>query len=436
MGRYLYILIILPLLIISCNKEKKEKKSPQSSETNEKNSENPGGKTQKSKDSKETKINNKTPKKEKAFCSPADLTMDSPSHNRGERQSHRHRLSYSFAKPPWKLTTKTISRKTRITAPVIIDKTGNIYVGDHKGFFKKISPKGKVLWSVKSAGKIWSRGGIDPKNLKVYFGSDDDHLYCVDMQTGKLLWKKQLFLCKPKRGADPEKVKCDQDSPILVLSSGNVIVGGKGVVAIDTKGEILWSHEIRSHVRSSPGVDKEGNIYFGTLAGEIVSLDSVGNLRWRYGLKGQCDSTPLLTDGCLVLIGCDNNKIHALNRSTGKIQWKLLGGGNFRSGGAAGADGVTYWGNLDRYLYAVKKNGRVLWKYKTGGRILSNPVVDNKGNILIVPEEKRVYLLSSTGKLLYSKNIKSISDSMPVVTKTGEIKLTTEKGNLITLKSK
>jgi outer membrane protein assembly factor BamB len=349
---------------------------------------------------------------------------------KGETFNHHHKYKGKFPKKPWKLLKK-LNFKTRITAPVVVDNSGNMYFGDHKGRFWKVSAKGKRLWNFSTKDKIWSQAALTKDEKHVYFGSDDDHLYKLKTKTGKLVWKSKPYECKPSKGADPEKVRCDIDSAPVITKNGDILIGGKGVTRLSSKGEILWTHKVGSHVRSSVAVDPEGNIYFGTLGGAIFSLTKNGKKRWFKMIRYQCDSTPVLLDGCTVVIGCDNDALYGLKSKSGKIKWRLLGGSDFRGGGSVGPLGDIYWGNLDKYLYKLDKKGIVKWRYRTNGRVLASPVTDNDGNILIVSEEKQFYYLSIDGNLIWSKKIPAISDTTPVVTKEGKVIMATEKGHLL-----
>ncbi|MBU1535496.1 PQQ-like beta-propeller repeat protein, partial [Myxococcota bacterium] len=351
----------------------------------------------------------------------------------GETHAHQRQSQVAFPAFPWTIKKRTVSR-SRMTAPPVEDGAGNLYLGDHAGVFRKIAPNGTVLFSVKLGGAVWSQARLAEDEKSVFVGSDDDNIYKIATKNGTIIWKRRVFICSPRKNTDPDHVKCDQDAPPILAGGKMLMTGGRGVAALTTDGSPLWQFNVASHVRGSIASDSRGNFYFASLGYQIVSLDPKGKRRWAYRAASQCDSTPMLAAPCMVIAGCDDQGLHAVDMETGKRRWKLLGGGNFRGGGALGSDGESvYWGNTDGYLYATSLGGRVRWRYKTGGRIITPPLVDKAGNIFVVPEEKRVYLLSPAGALLYSRKIPFISDSMPFVVKSGAIMLSTEKGVLITL---
>src|SRR5512140_3343771 len=50
-----------------------------------------------------------------------------------------------------------------------------------------VSPAGTVLWTFAAGNSIWSSPVVS--NGVIYFGSDDQALYAVDLQTHQLAWK-------------------------------------------------------------------------------------------------------------------------------------------------------------------------------------------------------------------------------------------------------
>ncbi len=364
-----------------------------------------------------------------------ELPPDPQNRNRGATHFHRRQLKVAFPAYPWR-TKRIRLGKARIVAAPVEDKKGVLYVGDLKGGFYAFLPSGKILWRRRVGGAVWARALLSRDEKTLWVGSDDDHVYALSTATGAVTLRKLVFQCAPKKGTDPEHVRCDQDAALVRASDETIVTGGKGVARLDETGTVLWRYSLGSHVRSAAAVDTEGNLYFGTLGHQILSLDPMGNRRWAYRTRAQCDSTPALLRGCTVVAGCDDDALHALDMRTGKLKWRYLAEGDFRSGGAVDQQGTLYWGSTDHYLYALTSKGRAKWRYLTGGRILTPPVVDNQGRILVVPEERRLYLLSSRGELLYSHPLPFLSDGVPLVVQSGALVVPTERGVVLLLEPK
>ena len=64
-----------------------------------------------------------------------------------------------------------------------------VYFGDRAGIFHAISARtGELLWTLKTGGMILKPASFSPSKDKILFGSEDMHVYCVNLE-GKLLWK-------------------------------------------------------------------------------------------------------------------------------------------------------------------------------------------------------------------------------------------------------
>ncbi|MBN2725313.1 MAG: PQQ-binding-like beta-propeller repeat protein [Deltaproteobacteria bacterium] len=319
---------------------------------------------------------------------------------------------------------------SRITSTPLIN--GNkIFFGDHTGNINSVSlidGNFKTNWKYKTGDKIWGDPILSRDGKTLYSGSDDDHLYAISVDSGKLLWKIRIWECSPAKGADPEKVRCDIDGSLFLDSTGNVIVGGAGVASVSPEGKVIFLFKVKSHVRGGITADNEGNLFFATLGGEIISISSSGKERFRYSVRGQCDSRPLLA-GCLVITGCDDNAIHALNRETGKLVWKFIGSDDFRHSGAFSEDTI-YWGGNDGYIYAIDLKGNIKWRYNAGGRVLAGISVNDTGETIFGCENRNIFHLNSSGNLKWNIRLKDIPDTTVSIMDNGII-LGTWKGTLL-----
>ncbi|MBU1218390.1 PQQ-binding-like beta-propeller repeat protein [Myxococcota bacterium] len=346
-----------------------------------------------------------------------------------EAEQHLHGVyNISFEGKPTKIkTSKGFSRIT--SRPLLYD--GFLYFGDHRGIFScmEVTTKGlKKKWEFKTGDKIWSDAALSTDAKTIYFGSDDDTLYALETLTGKLKWSIKPWECKKTKGANPEKVRCDIDGSIHVDIYGNIFAGGKGIIAVSPDGKELYRFDVDSHVRGGITSDSAGNLFFASLGGGIYSLDKHGKQRWLAGIRGQCDSKPLLA-GCLVITGCDDNAVHALRRDDGKLVWKLIADEDFRHSGAFDGEKV-YWGGADHYLYAMDLKGKIVWRYRTSGRILNGPSIMKNNDIVFGSEDRHIYCLDADGKLKWNIKLDDIPDT-PVVISEKELITGTYGGKIL-----
>ena len=80
-------------------------------------------------------------------------------------------------------------------------------------------------------------------------------------------------------------------------------------------------------------------------------------------------------------------------------KWKFKTGSGMDSGLVIDDDGMIYFGDLDRYVYALYPNGTLKWRYKTGNRITSSPAIDEDGTIYVGSWDTVLYALYPNGTL-------------------------------------
>lgn len=127
---------------------------------------------------------------------------------------------------------------------------------------------GKLLWSFKTAGKIYSTPAISDD--KVVCASTDQNIYCLDLKSGKL----------------------------------------------------LWLHPTIKPIVASPAIEKE-RVYIGSSEGVFRCIDLItGNLIWQFdSVRNFVECKPLVLNHS-VCFGSWGNTFYALDKSNGKLLWK------------------------------------------------------------------------------------------------------------------
>jgi outer membrane protein assembly factor BamB len=116
-----------------------------------------------------------------------------------------------------------------------------------------------ILWSRTTGGEIYSSPAV--ADDKVYVGSWDGFVYCLDALTGEILWSKSI-------GSYVDSSPAVADGIIYIGSSNGNIYG------LNTStGEILWSKSIGSYVGSSPAVI-DGKVYIGSSDDKVYCLNA------------------------------------------------------------------------------------------------------------------------------------------------------------------
>ena len=243
--------------------------------------------------------------------------------------------------------------------------------------------KTPLKWKFKTADAIYS----SPILLDgvVYFGSEDKHLYAVDIKTGKEIWKFKT--------ADEI-----YSSPILL--DGVIYFGSNDnhLYALDAKtGEKKWKFETEDWITSTATVI-DGVVYFGSCDNHLYAVDAkTGKEIWKFETGDSVSSSPTVVDGVIYFGSCDNH-FYAVDIKTGKEKWKFETGDNVYSSPAV-LDGLIYFGSCDNHLYAVDaKTGEEKWKFETGSKVRSSPAVLD-GVIYFGSNDNHLYALDAkTGK--------------------------------------
>lgn len=172
-------------------------------------------------------------------------------------------------------------------------------------------------WYFQTGGDVYSSPAV--ADGKVYVGSADHHLYCLDAYTGVQLWNFSIG---------------------HYLRSSPTVVNGKVYIGAD-----------------------DGNFYCLNAAtgAELWSRPAGGFFPYILDVnEGDARSSPLVVGGSMYGGALDGN-LYSLNAETGTIQWTYLTGGPIFGSPYLSA-GTIYIASGDGYLYAVSTSGALVWK--------------------------------------------------------------------------
>jgi outer membrane protein assembly factor BamB len=172
-------------------------------------------------------------------------------------------------------------------------------------------------WEFQTGGDVFTTPAI--VDGKVYFGSGDKYIYCVNAYTGEEIWKVETG----------HYVRAS-----LAVVGGRVFTGGCDgyFYALDADtGEEIWKTSAGGYFpysldpneadyRSSPVV-VGGNVYCGSLDGKVYCLStSDGNVRWTYDTTSPIHGSPLYYDATVYITSTDGY-LYAVN-SDGTLSWR------------------------------------------------------------------------------------------------------------------
>lgn len=188
---------------------------------------------------------------------------------------------------------------------------------------------GNEIWKFKTDGAVTSSPAID--NNKVFFQSKDGFLYCLNSTNGELFWKFNLG----KELAYKWEFDYYLSSATVV---DNIVYTGSGdgnLYAVNSNtGKLLWKYFTGSRVRSTPAVADE-IVYFGDNAGKLYAIDLKSHQpKWVYETDGVkinieeflFDRSALISSPTIykdvLLVGSREGVLYCVNRETGKLNWK------------------------------------------------------------------------------------------------------------------
>ncbi|MBM1154570.1 PQQ-binding-like beta-propeller repeat protein [archaeon] len=226
--------------------------------------------------------------------------------------------------------------KRIVSTPLVYMK--RIYIGTDEGHLYCIDLLGRrPLWRIHTGGEIWSSPAIAYGRL--FFGSNDSVLYCVDALTGDPLWGK-------------ETKDAVVSSPAVV--NGRVFFGGfDGYMYCLTagRGEEVWYRDLGAAIYSSPAV-VGGRVYICCNDGSVYCLNaSTGDIVWKQNLKAEIWASPAVCGG-YVVVGGLNGYLHILSADNGEVLWSTQLGARIY-GSAAIADGRIYIGVLGVQSFTI-----------------------------------------------------------------------------------
>jgi len=285
------------------------------------------------------------------------------------------------------------------SSPAVAD--GKVFIGsDDKKIYCLDADTGDKIWSFTTNGVVDSSPAV--ADGKVFFGSRDKSIYCLDIYDGSEIWTY-------------ETIYHVRSSP--AVADGKVFIGSDdyNVYCLDmNNGSKIWTYETSYHVRSSPAV-ADGKVFIGSGDHNVYCLDSdTGDKIWSFATDGNVDSSPAVADG-KIFIGSDDKKVYCLDINDGSEIWKHTTGSSVYSSPAV-ADGKVFIGSRDDYIYCLNAaTGIKLWDYKTGSSVYSSPAIAD-GKVYVGSWDRSIYCLDmSDGSEIWKHTTGSSVYSSPAI---------------------
>jgi len=281
-----------------------------------------------------------------------------------------------------------------------------------------------VVWGDKVFVTCYTGYGVNAKDP----GTMEDlrrHLLCVDRKEGNVLWDKEVEAKQPEQPYKGFMLQHGYASSTPATDGERVYVfhGKTGVYAYDFAGKELWQADVGEKLfmwgtGSSPLLYKDFVIVnAGVESGALIALNrKTGKEEWKTdGLSG-CWGSPALVDvpdGKPELVLSFPNTVRAFNPDTGKELWKCDG---IREGylcpTVVSKDGIVYTiGARSKNALAVKAGGtddvtktNRLWTKNLGSNVVSPTIYED--HLYWVDDGGVAYcLMAKDGEQVYAETL-------------------------------
>ncbi|MCA9087420.1 MAG: PQQ-binding-like beta-propeller repeat protein [Planctomycetaceae bacterium] len=271
----------------------------------------------------------------------------------------------------------------------------------------------KLLWEVASPDGVTSTPVI--ADGRVYVGTLSGDLLCLELDTGKEVWKYQTGVDVP-----PNELAPGFNSP-LTLAPKTVLAGDdQGTMhAVDrASGEKKWSFATLGEIVGGGAIVGD-RLIFGSHAEKLFALSlETGEPIWSVDTQGPVNGTPTVVDHFTFITGCSEPLMHVIDTNSGE----KVGGIPLDAlllASAAERDGILYFGTDAGAVHAINwKEKQSVWEYsvpKREQRIQSSPAV-TEDLVVVGSRDKHLHAIDrKTGAGRWQFKTRAAIDSSPVV---------------------
>jgi len=247
---------------------------------------------------------------------------------------------------------------------------------------------------------------------------------------------KRFFIFKTKHTKTYD-VPVQQNSPWPTFRHDRKNTGcNLNVIKINKKLK-PWIFQTHKGVFSTPVIDKNEMVYFGSADHIFYCVNNKGKLLWSFSADGIIDSGAALLDSedsseTNVIVPSGDGFIYKLRTKRNllpqeRLIWKFSASADkhfnswFEGNIAIGFNGEIYAGNTNFNYYKLSAAGALQWKYKTGSNNWSQAAIANDGTIIWASNDTYIRAVSPMGKELWTKRTLGIIAASAAIGSDGTI---------------
>jgi outer membrane protein assembly factor BamB/tRNA A-37 threonylcarbamoyl transferase component Bud32 len=213
---------------------------------------------------------------------------------------------------------------------------GHAFFGSDDGRLYAVrASTGRASWKYESGAPIRSRPAASED--KIIFANEQGDMIGLDL-SGGIKWR-----FKAKRAITGN----------ITVFDGIAYAGSQDfhIYAVDIQaGWAAWRFRTQKPVISSPCIEGKF-LYIGSADGFLYALDLNGREVWKFKTEGQIVSTPAYFNSA-VYFGCTDHKVYSVDAKKGIKRWEFVTDGPITSSPTI-VDSIVYIGSTDQYLYAL-----------------------------------------------------------------------------------
>jgi outer membrane protein assembly factor BamB len=273
------------------------------------------------------------------------------------------------------------------TVPLLLD--GKIYLGTDDGSLVCLDAgTGKELWRYATRGAIW-HPPVGWGEL-ILFANDADHVYALERATGKWRWQYERETPEEYTVRGHGGVAVAGDRVYAGFADGNL------VALAAASGDPVWVRSLAASetqfvdVDTTPVVDGE-IIYVASASGGVWAIDAKdGSERWRAPITG---ASGIAMDGGRLYVTAADEGIHALDLA-GHVIWRqgLRGAGDPSEPIISGE--YLFFGAASAGLFVVeKRSGKLVQQFNPGFGVSAAPTLGG-GRLFVLSNGGVLYAMS------------------------------------------
>jgi outer membrane protein assembly factor BamB len=277
----------------------------------------------------------------------------------------------------------TVDAGAPVWAGLEFDRAANrLLVATRDGYLLALdAATGDRAWWWNKAGSIHARPSI--VGDAIYVASDDGKVSKLERLSGKLIWQADIGTGPERLGPENPESKWDRYGSSVVAAGNRLFVGSRdgAVYCLDAQtGERKWRFQTDDIVQATPAL--AGNrVFVASFDGRVTALAAAtGEPLWRHA-TGFPIPADLAVAGDVVLAGSRSYELLALAVGNGDPVWKRYFWFSWIDSSPNVEGGVAYIGSSDGLKLSAlnAQTGDALWETRVPGWSWARPSVTATG---------------------------------------------------------